>query len=152
MSLGCGDRRFPPVPVPGLDGQQLATVYHLIPEAQLLAFLDKSKENVHLHPIKLGELLAKAGTDFALAASRPPTAAKGTAWEYRPTVLTRSGKATVKVVSGPPGMTAADGVVKWSVPAGFADLGVSVVLAVTDDGKAEAFHSFLLPVRGSTPK
>ncbi len=63
-----------------------------------------------------------------------------------PDVWSKTGRAVIKVETGPPGMTAAGGAVTWTVLRDFADAEAQVILTVTDGGKRETFHTFALPV------
>ncbi len=139
----CGDAEAPLVggtPFHDLDR------FVLNHRAGVLAILDDAGDKVHLHPLDLKALLAKAGGDYLLVMSQPPAAAKGQKWTYTPDVWSKTGKAVIKVETGPPGMTATGGAVTWAVPKDFAEGEAQVILTVSDGGKQETFQTFALPV------
>ena len=125
---------------------------HLFPEAGRLVTIPASNDQLMLYPFNQDDLLAKSGTDYLLVASDPPTeAAKGSGFTYTPAIKSKKGGATVKIESGPAGMTAAGGKVVWNVPADFAEKEVTVIMAVSDASGQELFQNFKLTVRDRRP-
>ncbi len=54
---------------------------------------------------------------------------------------------TYKLESGPPGMTVTpQGMLRWPVPATFADKTADVIVSVKDGSGQEIFHTFALSV------
>ena len=118
----------------------------LNPQAGVLAVLNDAGDIVHLLPVDLKAMLAKSDKDYLMVMSQPPAATRGQKWTYTPDVWSKTGKAVVKVETGPSGMTATGGTVTWTVPRDFAEGEAQVSLTVTDGGKQETFHTFALPV------
>src|SRR5262249_842521 len=102
---------------------------HFIPAGKLVVFVPASNDKLVLRRFDLDEALDKAGIDFLLVTSQPPTQAKpGTAVDYQLAVKSKKGGVKYKLESGPPGMKlSAEGRLRWEVPANFADAEANVI-------------------------
>jgi hypothetical protein len=122
---------------------------HLIPEAHLLVVLPTARDKLLLVPFDPEAALEKTGAKYLLVTSHPPgEARRGQAFEYAIKAKAKAGPATFKLESGPPGMTAtARGLLRWDVPADFADKEAAVIVSVRDADGQQVFHSFTLAVR-----
>jgi hypothetical protein len=132
------------------DAFTLARHILLNPEARRLVVIPETNDRVVLYRFDLAEVLAKSEADYLLVTSRPPTAAaKGSAYTYKLEVKSKKGGVKYRLDSGPPGMeVSADGLVKWKVPAGFADAETEVIVNVSDASGQEWFQTFTVHVRG----
>lgn len=129
--------------------------FYLFPSAKLLVVLPESMDALHLYRVDMDDLLAKCDYDYLTVLSSPPRAAvKGQTFTYKPDVRAKKGGATVKVESGPDGMTVdAAGQVTWPVPANPAEAKADVLLSVRSAAGSEIFHAFSLALveKGGVP-
>ena len=120
------------------------------PEVGLIAWLGSANDRMSLRKFDLQAELDKSGGDYFLVVGRPPAAAPGKRFAYKPDVRTKKGGAKVKLDGGPAGMTVADdGTLSWDVPADWAGR-ERVYLSVTDAAGRLVYHAFDLVVPGST--
>jgi hypothetical protein len=130
----------------GLRGLGIEHSVHLIPKAKLLVIVPGTRDELRLYPADLEEALEKSGRDYLLFTSSPPNRfEKGKAFSYQAEARANKGPVTFALQSAPPGMTVgASGLVRWAVPADFAEERVDVILTAKDGGGREAFHTFTL--------
>jgi hypothetical protein len=123
--------------------------FFLIPQAKLIAILDRTGEKLHLHRFDLDEVLEKSGVDYLIVTSQPLTVAvKGQEYTYPLVVKSKKGGLKYKVESGPKGMQiSSDGKLAWKVPADCPDAEVDVILTVGDTAGQEVFHTFKIAVQ-----
>lgn len=117
-----------------------------LPFAKVLAILPAARDRIHLRPVDLKAELARSKTDYLLVASTPPAAIAGQAYRYSPDVWSSKGGVRLKLESGPAGLKLDGGAVTWDVPAAFNGAAANVILAVSDAGNQETFHTFEVPV------
>jgi hypothetical protein len=124
--------------------------FFLIPSAKLLVVLPATQDRLVVYRVDIDELLSKADHDYLVVLSRPPaTARRGEAYSYQMNVKSKKGGVKYKLDSGPKGMeVSATGLLKWPVPADFAEPQTDVVVSITDAGEQELFHTFALNVGG----
>jgi predicted Zn finger-like uncharacterized protein len=122
--------------------------FFLIPSAKLLVVLPATQDRLLVYRVDIDELLAKADSDYLVVLSRPPATAKpGDAFSYQMNVKSKKGGVKCKLESGPKGMeVSVTGLIKWAVPADFAEPQADVIVAVSDASGQEIFHSFALAV------
>jgi hypothetical protein len=123
----------------------------LVPEAKVLLTLPAGLDRIVLQRLDVDDALRKSGVDYLVVTSRPPaTARKGTAFGYQLQVKSKTGGVKYELSSGPTGMAVSKtGEVRWSVPAGFAEKSVDVIVGVSDNSRQEVFHRFTLEVEGA---
>ena len=123
----------------------------LIPSAKVLITLPDTNDRVVLHRLDLDAALDKSGVDYLFVTSSPPVAArKGTLLSYPLTVKSRQGGITYKLDAGPKGMSISPaGLLRWQVPADFAEQEADVIVSVGDKTGQEVFHTFKLAVGGA---
>jgi S1-C subfamily serine protease len=117
-----------------------------VPESKWLVVIPRTNDKLLLTKLDLSVAMDKAGVDYLLITSKPPTEfVAGQKWSYAIAVKVKKGPAKFKLEAGPEGMTvSAEGKLEWAVPVGFAEKEVSVIISVTDAGGQETFHSFKL--------
>lgn len=139
----------PVAPEPGLGFHRRA---FLIPQAALLAVLSPDGKTLHLHAVKVRDLLDTSGEEYLLVMSRPPLLApRGKRWTYTPDVWSKKGGVKVEVVSGPPGLKEGVGTLTWDVPADMLDTAVAVELKVSDAGGKSLTQKFSLALDETAP-
>ncbi|MGO8752474.1 MAG: protein kinase domain-containing protein [Thermoguttaceae bacterium] len=117
------------------------------PRAGLLVTLGAEKDRLLLRRVDLLEQLEKSDTDFQVVLSQPPAATAGAAFSYRLDVRSKKGGATVKLESGPPGLTVTpQGQVRWDVPANPAEPEAEVLVTIRDASGAETQHTFTIRI------
>ncbi len=124
---------------------------HFIPDAKVFVVLPRTNNQVVMRRFDLDTALENAHFDYLLIASRPPrSTARGNPFEYQVETKAKRNDVTYALVSGPEGMTMSDdGIVRWQVPADFADDQVEVVVSVNDGARNKRFQSFLLAITNS---
>jgi len=143
--------------LPGLAPQQnefgmaMGSYYErvfLYPSLKKILILDPSKQSLHIEPLDIVKALNAKGIDYLFVETLPVTGAKlGGKYEYPIKVLSKAGKVTYKLESGPPGMTVdAQGMLRWTVPANFDEKETSVILTIADGSGQSMFHSFVIHV------
>jgi S1-C subfamily serine protease len=146
---------LPDVEVPdGIDGWDRLPLgidrrIHFIPEARLLVVLPGTNDKLVLYKLDVDQALEKAGLDYLfVTTAAPEAAAKGQPFAYQVGVKSRKGGVTYRLDSAPTGMgVTKEGLLKWDVPADFADKETTVILSVGDKSGQEVFHTFTLKVR-----
>jgi hypothetical protein len=120
-----------------------------IPGAKLVVSIPSGERRLVLRRFDLEKELDKAGIDYLLVTSQPPTkAVRGEAYRYEMVVKSRKGEGKCKLDSGPDGMkVTAEGKLTWDVPKNFAEASVVVIVSVTDSSGQETFHTFKVAVR-----
>jgi hypothetical protein len=119
-----------------------------IAAAHLIVSIPRTNDQLILHRFDPDKALEKSDLDYLFVTSEPKQfAVKGTEYRYPLIVKSKKGGVTYKLESGPKGMELGkDGVLKWAVPADFADADTDVIISVGDSAKQEVFHNFKLNV------
>ncbi|MCA9020995.1 MAG: hypothetical protein KDA74_12690, partial [Planctomycetaceae bacterium] len=132
----------------GSDSRYMQAYY--IPQAETLAFLPEMRNQIHLHRVKLDQLLKDRKKDYFFIQSQPfKTAARGEKYEYTLEVKSNQTPLKYQIDSGPEGMTVSDaGVVTWAVPNDFKNDQASVIVSVTNPAGKSMYHSYLLSING----
>jgi hypothetical protein len=143
----------------GFDGQKMTygeeaarlssdKRYLLLPDARVLIALPLTNDRLILRKFDLDALLDQSGIDYLLVTSHPPAAVKkGETLTYPITVKSKKGGVKFKLESGPKGMAIdAGGKLTWKVPAEGFDVENDVIIAVSNGGGQEVFHTFKLLV------
>lgn len=135
----------------GLRGLGIEHSLHLIPKAKLLVIVPETRDELRLYPADLEAALDKAGRDYLYITSTPPTRfERGKAFTYQIEAKARKEPVTFRLESGPKGMTIDNsGLVRWTVPADFAEKRVDVIVLVKDKTGQEVFHTFTLADMGA---
>jgi hypothetical protein len=130
----------------GLRGLGVENSLHLIPKANLLVIVPESRDELRLYPADLEAALEKSGRDYLLFSSSPPgTFRKGQVFTYQAEARAKKKPVTFKLESAPKGMTVdGAGLVRWPVPANFAEDRADVILAAKDAAGQEVFQTFAL--------
>jgi S1-C subfamily serine protease len=121
---------------------------YLIPQANVIAVLPISNDQVVLHKFDIDEALEKSGVDYLLVTSQPPRTVKiGIKLEYPIVVKAKQKPVTFKLDSGPKGMAVtSEGVVTWAGTANVAEEEVQAIVNIRDARGQEQFHSFTVRV------
>jgi S1-C subfamily serine protease len=121
---------------------------YFIPQANVIAILPVTNDQVVLHKFDIDAALEKSGVDYLFVTSQAPTTVKaGATVVYAMAVKAKRAPVTFKIDSGPKGMQVSkDGVVTWRVPPDEPEGNQEVILTVRDAGGQEAFHTFTLRV------
>ncbi|QJW93403.1 c-type cytochrome domain-containing protein [Frigoriglobus tundricola] len=129
----------------GADGPWKRIFY--VPDANVIAVLPNSNDQVVLHKFDADAALEKSGADYLIVTSRPPTEVKaGAVFTYPVKVKSRDKKVTYQLDSGPRGMTVSGaGVAEWTVPANAVGT-QDVILTVRTESGQEVFHTFTVKV------
>lgn len=119
-----------------------------VPGAKLVVSIPAGESRLVLRRFDAEKELDKAGIDYLLVTSRPPTrAVRGEAYRYEMVVKSRKGGVRCTLDSGPPGMKAtAEGKLTWDVPKDFAEAAAVVIVTVNDASGQEVFHTFTVRV------
>ncbi|MDY3553040.1 hypothetical protein R5W24_002130 [Gemmata sp. JC717] len=144
------------LPTPGLlppaDPQPGGTRLIWVPAADLLVGVPPGDDRLILARVGLDDLLKNSPDDYVAVLSAPPSeAVRGGRFDYSVDARAKAGTPTVRLTSGPAGMTVVGSRVTWEVPKNFADTDTAVVLSVTDGKGQETFQSFTLAVRDTAP-
>jgi hypothetical protein len=125
----------------------------LLPAANLLVTVPHAADRLYLYRCDVTDLLEKAGRDFLLVVSQPPTtAARGGTFRYPIAARSRHGGIQYKLEAGPKGMTVGpDGVVTWAVPEDWAEAEVHVLLSLKAGSGMQTFHSFKITIAVTGP-
>jgi serine protease Do len=143
---------FPPLAgteefVDWLSGKTTSLDRHLFfnPEEKILVIVPKANNRLILKTVDVHSALNETGKDFLLVTSKPPTQyTAGKPFAYDLAVKVKKAPAKFSLESGPTGMTISnEGKIEWAAPAG-QDGDVTVIIAVTDAGTLESFHTFKL--------
>jgi hypothetical protein len=113
---------------------------------KLLAIVPESRDELRLCPADLDTALDKSGRDYLLFSSTPlGTFQKGQVFTYQAEARAKKKPVVFKLESAPPGMIVdGAGLVRWAVPANFAEERADVILAAKDAGGQEVFQTFTL--------
>jgi hypothetical protein len=129
----------------------LAQRIHLIPSQGVLVTLGPGGDELSVRKFDLVEQLNASGVDYLFVSSTPPThAARGQAYTYAITVLSKRGGVKSELQAGPPGMKLdADGKLHWAVPHDFGSSTASIIIQVADASGQSIFHTFTLNIGGN---
>lgn len=121
---------------------------YFVPDANVIAVLPASNDQVVLMKFDANAALEKSGLDYLIATSQPlPEVKAGTKFTYPIKVKAKDKKVTFQLDSGPKGMAvSADGVVTWSVPVDALEGKHDVILTVRTESGREMFHTFVVKV------
>ena len=105
-----------------------------IPQANLFVTLPASNDRLILRRFDVEAALEQSGIEYLVVTSQPPSTAKiGAAYAYPVVVKAKHGPATVKLETGPAGMTVSSaGVMSWTVPANASVGDQDAILSVRD--------------------
>ncbi|QDU47914.1 hypothetical protein [Gimesia panareensis] len=133
------------------DGRYMKAFY--IPQAETLVYLSETKSRIHLHRIKLDQILKDRQENYFFIQSQPVrTAARGKQYEYALEVKSNQTPLKYQIDSGPAGMTVSDaGVVSWTVPRDFENDQETVIMTVTNSAGKSLYHPYLLSITGKAP-
>jgi hypothetical protein len=136
-----------PRPKPGEPRREPAPFYQrtfFLPSANLLAVLSPDGTTLHVHDVKVRDMLNKSGRDELVVFGGPvPPAEKGKGWNYSINAWSR-GQPRVALISGPPGLRVVGGQVFWKVPA---DLATPPKVEVKfTSGTKSVIHTFTIPL------
>lgn len=135
----------------GSDARYMNAYY--IPQAETLAYLPETKSRIHLHRVKLDQLLKNRKDDYFFTQSQPvKTAARGEKYEYKLEAKSNQTPLKFQIDSGPEGMSVSPaGVVSWAVPHDFKNDQTSVIVSVSNSTGKSLYHSYLLSLTGKIP-
>jgi hypothetical protein len=128
--------------------QSLEQHVFLMPLSKLLVLVPASKDKLILQRFDWDALLAQADVDYLFVQSQPMTTAhRGQPYVYPLEVKSKKGGVKIKLDAGPAGMAVtADRQLRWTVPEGFAEERVTIILTISDASGQEVLHSFTLGV------
>lgn len=112
--------------------------YH---SASLLATVGGlGKKQVRLQKLDVKAELERAGGDYLVVTSAPPSATRGSTFSYPVGVLSKKGGVTVKLDRGPAGMKVAGTTLKWDVPAEYRNPYAAFQVSVSDASGKTVLH------------
>jgi Trypsin-like peptidase domain len=119
-----------------------------VPQANLIAVLPVSNDQIVLHKFDIDAALEKSSVDYLFVTSQPPESVKaGTTLNYPIVVRAKRKPVAFKLETGPKGMTvSSEGVVTWAAPADAPTANQDAILSVRDAGGQEVFHTFTIRV------
>lgn len=115
------------------------------PSLNRIVYIPQTNDKLVVEVFSIEAILRKSGIDYLFAASQPHVSARpGSSYRYPIEVLSKNGRVSYVLESGPSGMRVSnEGVVTWSVPRSF-DSEESVIVLVRDGSGQEIFHSFTI--------
>jgi hypothetical protein len=116
-----------------------------VPAAQAIVMVPATNDRLIVHRVDIEEQLKESKRDYVFAATLPPTGVvPGDEFTYRPEVKMRRGKVTTSFELKPDGMElAADGTIRWKVPASFKEP-QKVIVNFKNEAGTEAKQAFTL--------
>ncbi len=119
-----------------------------IPQANVIAFLPGSKDQVVLYKFNVDAALEKSGIDYLMVVSQSQSVVKrGSTFHYSIQVKAKRTPVSFKLESGPASMSVSkEGTVTWKVPDSLPEGDQEAILTVRDAGGQEIFHTFKLRV------
>jgi hypothetical protein len=121
---------------------------YFVPEANVIAVLPPTNDQVVLHRFDIDVAMEKSGVDYLLVTSEAPRAVKaGTNLSHSIALKAKRKPVSFKLDSGPKRMQVSkDGVITWKVPADEPEGSQEVIVNIRDAIGQEIFHTFTLRV------
>ncbi len=120
---------------------------HFIPDAKLLLTLPTSNDKLILHRLDVEQLVEKSDTDYLFITSQPPESVrKRQTFRYQLQVKSRKGGVSYKLDAAPAGMEVTEGLIRWTVPADYAEAETTVIVCVSDKSGQEVFQTFKVTI------
>ena len=121
---------------------------HVFPEARTVICIPSGNNRLLVQRHDLEQALKKSDLDILVVLSLPPTTViQGGTYTYPMKTFSRKGGVKYRLESGPQGMRVdSAGLLTWDVPTNFDRAEAAVVVALTDQGGLETFHTFKIAV------
>lgn len=128
-------------------GWNLRQRLYLVPEAGAAVGVRMASDTAVVVPFRPTDALGKPEMKFVHLCGLPPAAFKGREWRFEPDRIGTTAGA-MRLDRGPPGMTLADGELRWAVPADFADAFATAAVSAPDaTGGKRVTATFTIRVR-----
>lgn len=119
----------------------------LVPQVGAVAAVNDAGTAVAVHRVDVKAAWAAKGGNRCALVGYPPHAVRGRTFTFAPE-LWANGKWALELADGPPGMTVADGTVRWVVPDGLVERTLRFTVRATGpDGETQP-REYLLPILG----
>ncbi len=119
----------------------------LVPQVGAVAAVNDAGTAVAVHRVDVKAAWAVKGGNRCALVGYPPHAVRGRPFAFAPE-LWANGKWALELADGPPGMTVADGTVRWAVPDGLVEGMLRFTVKATGPAGETQTREYLLPILG----
>ena len=141
---------IPELPLPGAGATQSLRFHDrisFVPDQGLLAVIPVSNNVVHLREFDLAKTLIESEADYLFLDSvAPASVIRGESFAFPLKIISKRGGVSVKLASGPPGMSVKGDTITWAVPTDYDQRSAFVEFEISDSSGYSTSHRFKLRI------